>query len=318
MDPSSSAEEPIGETKIRHQNPVNWYFSLRLNDREAVYDRVTKVEQGHVDRETDRIEKLRQDFSSRENKKDLMKNLEDYKTRWKREAEKNRKIFQRKNKELLQDLDKQPKKVVGEYRYFIQELQQLEKTVDSKDASFTRAKDELVMKWEKPMREKIQRDEKRIDRLSDWGINTPPSNGPPPGHSGPRKGSQSLLMKKSKDQTTQSRLARAPAPATDPTKPSEVKSEPERLYGIKACAMYFEKEATSGTWVGYDHSNCRLKGVFPNQKILMDEILNEENDNPLMEPCPENTIRYFHFPTNNMSWVEVFIPDLRPRSGHPR
>ena len=316
--PSSSAEEYAKEPWKHHRDLVGCYFSLRVNDRKRFHDKLTKNEKNRIQHETDRVKQLRLRFSSWDNKKELMKDLEESKTEWKREARKNHKIFQRQNRELQQDLDKQPKKVLGEYRYFIQDLQQLEQTVGPKDASFSKAKTDLVTKWKDPMRAKIQRDEKRIEHLRDWGGNASPSNGLPPGHSGPRKGNQSLLTKKSKGQKTQSQLARAAAPATDPTKPSEVKSEPERLYGIKACAMYFEKEVTSGTWVGYDHSNCRLKGGFPNQKILMDEILNEENDNPLMEPCPENKIRYFHFPTNNMSWVEVFIPDLRPRPGHPR
>jgi hypothetical protein len=35
------------------------------------------------------------------------------------------------------------------------------------------------------------------------------------------------------------------------------------------------------------------------------DILYNKEDNPLTEKCEKNTIRYFHFPANNMLWVEV-------------
>lgn len=35
------------------------------------------------------------------------------------------------------------------------------------------------------------------------------------------------------------------------------------------------------------------------------DILYNKEDNPLTKKCEEDTIRYFHFPANNMLWVEV-------------
>jgi hypothetical protein len=54
-------------------------------------------------------------------------------------------------------------------------------------------------------------------------------------------------------------------------------------------------------------THAQFPDTFPNQKIALNELLyNRDPDkNPLMEPCPADTIRYFHFPANNMSWVEV-------------
>ncbi|KAK7973144.1 hypothetical protein PG988_007278 [Apiospora saccharicola] len=68
--------------------------------------------------------------------------------------------------------------------------------------------------------------------------------------------------------------------------------DPEPLYGLKASAMYFKRVEVMGG------------STFPNQKIAMHKILEDTADNPLMERCPVDCIRYFHFPTNNMDWIE--------------
>lgn len=83
-----------------------------------------------------------------------------------------------------------------------------------------------------------------------------------------------------------------------------VKSEP--MYGIRASAMYFKR--AKDVWVGTDYPqspHSEYSGHFPNQKIPVDKILDKQKNNPLMEDCPKDHIRYFHFPTNNMSWIEV-------------
>ncbi|KAK7917394.1 hypothetical protein PG985_011002 [Apiospora marii] len=82
------------------------------------------------------------------------------------------------------------------------------------------------------------------------------------------------------------------APKTLPIAESveeEKVDEPEPLYGLKACAI---------SYGGY---------TFPNQKIAMHKILESTENNPLMERCPMDCIRYFHFPTNNMEWIERAI-----------
>jgi hypothetical protein len=44
----------------------------------------------------------------------------------------------------------------------------------------------------------------------------------------------------------------------------------------------------------------------------LEDILGKsaKDDNPLTTECDPNTIRYFHFPANNMRWVEVCFPFL--------
>jgi len=80
--------------------------------------------------------------------------------------------------------------------------------------------------------------------------------------------------------------------------------EPE--YGFKACAMYFKKEKKGAGYdkFTYDHPKF-LPGSFPNQKLLVHTLLEDKDDNPLSKSCPDNQLRYFHFPTNNMRWIEV-------------
>ncbi|KAH7390185.1 hypothetical protein BKA64DRAFT_116535 [Cadophora sp. MPI-SDFR-AT-0126] len=74
-------------------------------------------------------------------------------------------------------------------------------------------------------------------------------------------------------------------------------------YGFKACAIYFQKKGSG--YEDYTHNNPNfLPSRFPNQKISVHNILAEKADNPLAEPCPPNTLRYFHFPSNNMRWIE--------------
>jgi hypothetical protein len=51
-----------------------------------------------------------------------------------------------------------------------------------------------------------------------------------------------------------------------------------------------------------------VENTFPNQKIPIKRLLADEPDaNPLMKPCDDNMIRYFHLPANNMIWVEVSL-----------
>jgi hypothetical protein len=67
---------------------------------------------------------------------------------------------------------------------------------------------------------------------------------------------------------------------------------------IKAPIMFFKDSRP------YDIPG--IENTFPNQKIAIKELLADERDtNPLMQPCDDNTIRYFHLPANNMIWVEV-------------
>lgn len=80
--------------------------------------------------------------------------------------------------------------------------------------------------------------------------------------------------------------------------------EPE--YGFKACAMYFEEDKKGAGYDKFTYNHPKfLPGSFPNQKLLVHDLLEDRDNNPLSEPCQPNQLRYFHFPTNNMRWIEV-------------
>jgi len=85
--------------------------------------------------------------------------------------------------------------------------------------------------------------------------------------------------------------------------PAESPCALEPLYGLKIGVIYFKKTDLGLSPYTYRHK--KLSGEFPNQKISAFDILENESDNPLSERCPDDTVRYFHFPTNNMSWIEV-------------
>jgi hypothetical protein len=68
---------------------------------------------------------------------------------------------------------------------------------------------------------------------------------------------------------------------------------------MHASVIYFED--------GRPYDVPSLQGRFPNQKVTVEKLLASEEENPLMEKCPENQIRYFHLPANNMKWLEQII-----------
>jgi hypothetical protein len=94
----------------------------------------------------------------------------------------------------------------------------------------------------------------------------------------------------------------------DKSEDDTINPKPENEYGFKACAIYFKKSADD-VWEPYTHDHRKFKdGKFPNQKISVHDLLQPSPDaygNPLSEPCGEDRLRYFHFPSNNMRWIEV-------------
>lgn len=69
---------------------------------------------------------------------------------------------------------------------------------------------------------------------------------------------------------------------------------------IKASTIFFKNSRP------YDIPG--IDNTFPNQKIPIKKLLADNWDaNPLMKPCDDNMIRYFHLPANNMIWVEVSL-----------
>lgn len=91
----------------------------------------------------------------------------------------------------------------------------------------------------------------------------------------------------------------------DQTQPVNI----EDYYGFKAYVMHFRREEGTG-YIGYTQKHDKYIGTYPDQKISVHELLEEANNNPLTATPDENTLRYFHLPTNHMRWVEVSISDI--------
>ncbi|KLU81147.1 hypothetical protein MAPG_00242 [Magnaporthiopsis poae ATCC 64411] len=75
--------------------------------------------------------------------------------------------------------------------------------------------------------------------------------------------------------------------------------------GFKAGAMYFQlrPDSEAVSWEGCDSNHPWFGGSkFPNQKIAAHKLLEKNEANPLTQR--EDCLRWFHFPTNNMGWVE--------------
>ncbi|KAM7183911.1 hypothetical protein V8F20_012434 [Naviculisporaceae sp. PSN 640] len=91
---------------------------------------------------------------------------------------------------------------------------------------------------------------------------------------------------------------------TSTIKDDQIIQEP--LYGFRASAIYFKRQGNQWTQDTHQHPRFIGKDQFPNQKISVHDLL-EGADSPLSQECGRDTIRYFHFPTNNMSWIEKAI-----------
>ncbi len=51
-----------------------------------------------------------------------------------------------------------------------------------------------------------------------------------------------------------------------------------------------------------------VPGTFPSQSLTVRQLLAADPaHNPLMQPCPDGVVRYFHLPANNMVWVEEAV-----------
>ncbi|KAJ2905503.1 Magnesium transport protein CorA [Zalerion maritima] len=66
---------------------------------------------------------------------------------------------------------------------------------------------------------------------------------------------------------------------------------------LKAPVIYFKG--------GQPHQSSKIPGQWPHQKVMVSDLLDDnERSNPLMQPCEDDMVRYFHLPANNMVWVE--------------
>lgn len=91
---------------------------------------------------------------------------------------------------------------------------------------------------------------------------------------------------------------------------SRVFEHPDDSYGISVHRITLRQSDKScpSSYMSYDTDR------FPLSKILL-----ASDTNPLTEPCKPDTIRYFHFPANNMHWIEVclLVPFERSAGSSP-
>ena len=71
---------------------------------------------------------------------------------------------------------------------------------------------------------------------------------------------------------------------------------PDDSYGISVHKITLRRsdESCPSSYLSYDTDRYPLA-----------EILLANDSNPLTKACEPNTIRHFHFPANNMHWIEV-------------
>lgn len=112
----------------------------------------------------------------------------------------------------------------------------------------------------------------------------------------------------SRSHSTSHKHPSRPDVAKPPQSPVEAPREDgadDPYHGFRAGALYFKKRS-DGTLQGITSGNEKFKGTeFPNQKIALKDILDNPDNNPLSEKRPNDEVRYFHFPSNNMEWIEV-------------
>jgi len=81
-----------------------------------------------------------------------------------------------------------------------------------------------------------------------------------------------------------------------------------------AGVMYFKRSSDGQTWIGTECEGIEGGAKFPDQKTKVETILGGK-DCKIDKTCPPNTLRYIHFPANNMEWIEVGSPN-RPWPSH--
>ncbi|RYP76353.1 hypothetical protein DL771_001792 [Monosporascus sp. 5C6A] len=306
----SSLDEQYEQEPWKHcRDPVIAYFGLRIQDRKEFLAKLDEKKQHRIVRELERIKRTREQFSSYDNKKSLTEKLDSTKKEWKEEVVRNVSNFRRNVENIQQTLQEQPGEVVKKHPGFKGELNKkrrdlLERGRDV-ESELPEIQRELERLWADRLQPKYRRHLMLIHRLAGWETDESMSNNVPNQPDTNRRGSFSGRDEPGLDQPTQSQPV--PASSEDPQSNNAAGDVvPEPMYGFKACAMYFEKAKDKDSWLGYTDEHPKYFGQFPNQKISMEEILNER-ENPLMQKCPPDIIRYFHFPTNNMSWIETAI-----------
>lgn len=181
------------------------------------------------------------------------------------------------------------KKVMDEYEDMKKDAQSAEE-----DCSRPGVHSHHMHHWQTSHLQRLRR------RFPEWRSAAPPSDEPPP-----RQGLGSFFARS----RTLNQVRRPSAPSADKEQYEQPHTSvppdiPDKYYGFNAYAMHFKR--ANDTFVGETTRDKQYHGSnFPHQKVSMENMLRRSDQNPLTKQCPADSIRYFHFPTNNMAWIEV-------------
>lgn len=323
--PSTTLDQFAEEPWEHCHDPASTYLSLRVDDQPAFFDRLELSQQNHVRHELCRIQRLRKRFDSNRHNQGLMQDLIGSKAEWKAEVGKSAGDLIKEAQRFIYQIDKNEMSAWLDDSAFCQAFYRRYSEMLSPGLpgaiSLKQRKEmllnELAPTWRPHLYHKYERRIMAFQRLKNWETNTMGTSEEPTLSALGRVSSYFQGRNHIKAQPTQSPSAVAAeqdtqAGTTQGSMDTEDDVELEPLYGLKANAMFFKKAKDKDTWVGRNSDHRRYTGHFPNQKISMHEILHEPDDNPLRQECSPDEIRYFHFPTNNMSWIEVRINQLKP------
>ncbi|KAI9899368.1 hypothetical protein N3K66_005829 [Trichothecium roseum] len=254
------------------QDIVDAFLGLRISKRKQFYDALADNDRSKLDRELQHIQEARKMFSEDDTKKHLMGELRQSREQWKNGVQKTliaEKIYglttPRRETKAAEILRTQA------LQYPINSLQSIKL---NKSATAVNYRDQGIRK-------------RICTAIAHNQWNSQCDARETPSDEGARQASNGESAVGGADHhgdTTASRLAHC---------------------GFKAGVIYFRRNRNGSNWIGETVSNDILSdGEFPHQKMSVDDILGPETNNPLRIGCHEDNIRWFHFPTNNMGWIE--------------
>ncbi|KAK0103966.1 hypothetical protein ONS96_005071 [Cadophora gregata f. sp. sojae] len=248
------------------------YFRCRYKERPALETQYEENSQKRIRREIDRIDKLREGFDDTERNKPEVELFLYRQTMWRKHAI-------AKCDENLKNVETRVVKWIYLNRF------------ETKAASDRRIELEKkilrkVSTWHDPVEPplpKILLDAKKAEEDAASHTKDPLAH---------------LIEKVSNKLRSKKEEAKLPpSPHREATDTREFKL-PADDYGISVHEIILQRSDKSCPSSYMDYKSNRHS---------LSKILLANDQNPLNEPCKPNTIRYFHFPANNMHWIEEAI-----------
>lgn len=262
----STAYQYANEPWNHCNDAVKCYPSLRMNQRSQFMAQLDGSANHHIAQEKSRVKKMRNNYLSQPSKRRLMDELHDQKRQW-------------KNK-VIDDLPSIRQK----------ELQVQFNSTDHTPRNWNEAHYARLLHWGTERAAGISTVNNREQSRSSPIVSPPiPS-----------------IFLESENDAQPTNLNHVPELPHEPNSSGtdNANHTVDPYYGFKACAIYFKKNA-DGTLSGCQSPMDKSKRKFPNEKISIEDILGDSDESPLSIPCEKNMVRYFHFPSNNMKWIEV-------------